>query len=69
MTQKNSAMRIRATGQAEQEKGQTSCRGSFTHPPFLTCPASMGMVAEAPASVLSIAYSLSDMVRKTMKSN
>jgi hypothetical protein len=33
-----------------------------THPPFLICPASMGMVVDAPASALSMAYSVSDMV-------
>jgi len=35
---------------------------SATHPPFLICPASIGMTEEAPASELSIAYSESDMV-------
>ena len=33
-----------------------------THPPFLIWPASMGIVADAPASALSMAYSVSDMV-------
>lgn len=33
------------------------------YPPFLTCPASIGIVAEAPASALSMAYcSESDMM-------
>ena len=37
-------------------------REKKTHPPFLICPASHGMVREAPASVCSITYSESDMV-------
>ena len=39
-----------------------------TYPPFLIAPASMGIVSDAPASALSMAYSVSDMARSLARS-